>query len=84
MLALTAESPDFSFANGTTPSEAVAWLVSRADAVGDRISSIDISDDGVVDWGSVTPWLLEYEPGYVIIRHRYLDKEAPELFYQST
>lgn len=78
ILAITAESPDTALAIGTTPTEAVAFLVQRADAVGDRISKLEVSDTGVVDWASISPWILQVKDKHrLVLQHRFTGFEAP-------
>lgn len=49
----------------------------RADAVGDRISKLQVSGEGIVDWSSVTPWALQLKnKSTFVLQHRFTGAEA--------
>lgn len=81
LLAITCESPNTSCATGTTPAEAVAWLVQRANAIGDRLKGLKIADDGIIDWTSICVWTLHFHEDAVLVRHRFV--EGQEVIFKS-
>lgn len=77
LFAITAESPECTLATGATPAEAIEFLAQRADAVGDRISGLRISDAGIVDWSSISPWVLKLQDRQtIVLQHRFTGAEA--------
>lgn len=76
ILAITREDPDRSLSAGTVASEATAWLLQKAESIGNRLEGIEIDDDGVVHWHSVSAWCLSLEENAVVLKHRFLGNEA--------